>query len=299
MKFQTFSADRQVTKTAPKAEYQISLKNRQETQYEMLKKLELDKDAHKELISHCQSRDIKFFSTAFDVESVDLLSKLGQKIFKIPSGEITNRPLIKHIGKLSGDVILSTGMSDMSDIQNALLVLVDCGTPLEKITVLHCTTAYPTPIEDVNLRAMISIQQRFGVQIGYSDHTQGIEVAIAAASLGASIIEKHFTLDRNLPGPDHNASLEPQELSAMIKAIRNIEIALGDGNKRVMPSESLNRNIARKSIVAKRKILRGEILTEENMTQKRPGNGISPMQWDTLAGSYATRDFATDELIEQ
>ena len=299
VKFQTFSADRLVTHGAAKAEYQIIATNNTESQHGMLRKLELTESMHHELIAHCTSQNIGFFSTGFDVESVNLLVGLGQELFKIPSGEITNLPYLRHIGKLDKTVILSTGMSNMDEIEAAINVLEESGTHRSKITVLHCTTAYPVPISDVNLRAMQSIQNRFNVAVGYSDHTLGIEIPIAAVALGATIIEKHFTTDRSLPGPDHKASLEPTELKAMIDGIRNIEKALGDGVKRLMPSEITNLPIARKSIVAIRPINIGAIFTEHNLTAKRPGTGISPMEWNKLIGSTAKKDYLADELIDE
>jgi len=298
VKFQTFNADRQVTRTAKKAEYQTQTTDSKESQYEMLRRLELTPDMHRELIAHCATRNIGFFSTGFDIESVDLLVSLGQEYFKIPSGEITNLPYLRHIGELSKTVILSTGMATLGEIDAAIHSLEQTGTPRANITVLHCTTEYPTPMVEVNLRAMKSISEAFGVAVGYSDHTHGIEVAIAAVAMGATVIEKHFTLDRKLPGPDHQASLEPGELKAMVAAVRNIEVALGDGVKRVTPSETRNKPIARKSLIAKQAIKAGETLTTENLTAKRPGTGISPMRWDDVIGRVAIRDFAADELIE-
>ncbi|HUX91581.1 MAG TPA: N-acetylneuraminate synthase [Gallionellaceae bacterium] len=299
VKFQTFNANRLVTRTAKKADYQNKSTDSKESQHEMLRKLEVTADMHKILIEHCATRNIGFFSTGFDVESIDLLVSLGQDHFKIPSGEITNLPYLRHIGRLGKAVILSTGMATMGEIEAAIEALEQVGTLRENITVLHCTTEYPTPMAEVNLRAMQSIHAAFGVTIGYSDHTSGIEVAIAAVALGAKVIEKHFTLDRNLPGPDHKASLEPQELKAMVAAIRNIEIALGDGIKRLTPSEARNKPIARKSLVASQTIKAGEVFSEQNITTKRPGTGISPMRWDEIIGRTALRDFAADELIEQ
>jgi N,N'-diacetyllegionaminate synthase len=298
VKFQTFSADRLVTRRAKKADYQNQTTGSIETQHQMLSRLELSGEMHQVLIAHCAARGIGFFSTGFDNESVDFLVSLGQDHFKIPSGEITNLPYLHHIGKLGKAVILSTGMATLGDIEAAIAVLEQAGTPRTLITVLHCTTEYPTPMTEVNLRAMQSIQAAFGVAIGYSDHTPGIEVAIAAAALGATVIEKHFTIDRNLPGPDHKASLEPAELKAMVTAIRNIEIALGDGVKRLTPSESRNIPIVRKSLVASKTIKRGEVFSAENISSKRPGTGISPMRWDEVIGRTALRDFAIDELIE-
>lgn len=298
VKFQTFNADRLATRTAQKASYQTQTTGSKESQHEMLRRLELTAEMHKELIAHCAARSIGFFSTGFDIESVDLLLSLGQDHFKIPSGEITNLPYLRHIGRLGKAVILSTGMATLGEIEAAIDVLEQAGTPRIDITVLHCTTEYPTPMTEVNLRAMRSIHAAFGVAVGYSDHTPGIEVAIAAVAMGASVIEKHFTLDRNLPGPDHKASLEPRELNAMVSAIRNIEVALGDGIKRLTPSEARNKPIARKSLVANRAIKAGEVFSAENITAKRPGTGISPMRWDEVMGRTASRDFAADELIE-
>lgn len=298
VKFQTFSANRQVTKLAVKADYQVQATGNAESQHEMLRRLELSEAMHRELIEHCAIRNIGFFSTGFDIESVDLLVKLGQDHFKIPSGEITNLPYLRHIGQLGKTVILSTGMASLGEIEAAIDVLEQVGTPRPDITVLHCTTEYPTPMSEVNLRAMQSIHSAFKVEVGYSDHTQGIEVAIAAVAMGAAVIEKHFTLDRNLPGPDHQASLEPAELAAMVAAIRNIEIALGDGVKRLTPSEAKNKPVARKSLVASRAIKAGEVFSADNLTAKRPGTGLSPMCWDTIVGKQARRDFAEDELIE-
>jgi len=298
VKFQTFSADRLVTRTAGKADYQNRTTDSKESQHEMLRRLELTTETHNDLIAHCAARGIGFFSTGFDIESVDLLVGLGQDRFKIPSGEITNLPYLRHIGRMGKPVILSTGMAEMDEIQAAIDALEAAGTPRAIITVLHCTTEYPTPMAEVNLRAMLSIQKAFGVEVGYSDHTRGIEVAIAAVALGASVIEKHFTIDRNLPGPDHKASLEPEELKAMVASIRNIEIALGDGIKRRTPSESGNRPVARKSLVASRCIIKGEVFSVENITAKRPGTGISPMRWDAVIDRRAPRDFFQDELIE-
>lgn len=298
VKFQTFNANRQVTRSAKKADYQIQATEGEESQHKMLRRLELSTEMHKELIAHCSDRNIGFFSTAFDIESIDLLVSLGQDRIKIPSGEITNLPYLRHIGCLGKTVILSTGMATLGEIEAAIDVLEQTGTPRANITVLHCTTEYPAPMAEVNLRAMQSIHTAFGVAVGYSDHTPGIEAAIAAVALGARVIEKHFTLDRNLPGPDHKASLEPEELRAMVVAIRNIEVALGDGIKRPTPSEAMNKPIARKSLVASQTIRSGELFSADNITAKRPGTGISPMRWDEIIGSTSPRDFAADELIE-
>ena len=298
VKFQTFKAKNLVSKDAQKAQYQKeNMQDDSDSQYEMLKKLELDIDTHKELITYCKEKNIMFLSTPFDEESIEFLDKLGLEIFKIPSGEITNLPYLRKIGLLKKKVILSTGMSDLGEIEDAIDVLVKADTKKENITVLHANTEYPTPFEDVNLKAMQTIACAFGVKVGYSDHTLGIEVPIAAVAMGASVIEKHFTLDRNLPGPDHKASLEPNELKAMVEAIRNIEKALGDGIKKPSKSESKNIEIARKSIVAKRDIKKGEKFTEENLTIKRPGNGINPMRWDEILGQIARKDYKEEELI--
>jgi N,N'-diacetyllegionaminate synthase len=298
IKFQTFKAEMVIARNAPKAEYQMATTGTEESQLEMVKKLELDEEAHKTILSHCKKQGIVFLSTPFDLESIDLLNNLGLEIFKIPSGEITNLPYLRKLGALKKRLILSTGMADLGEIEDALDVLTESGTPIENITVLHCNTEYPTPFEDVNLRAMLTIGHAFGVSVGYSDHTLGIEVPIAAAALGASVIEKHFTLDRNLPGPDHRASLEPHELRGMVTAIRNIEKAMGTGIKKPSPSEISNKAIARKSILATCSIKQGETLSEQNMTVKRPGTGISPMLWDTFVGRQATRNYIEDELIE-
>lgn len=298
VKFQTFSADALVTTQASKAEYQMHGTDSDESQHEMLRRLELSRGMHDELIAHCKAQGIEFFSTGFDLESVDLLARLGLESFKIPSGEITNLPYLRRVGSYGKQVILSTGMSSLGDIEAALIALEGAGTPRDRITVLHCTTEYPAPVAEVNLRAMLTIQRAFGVAVGYSDHTPGTEVAIAAVALGATVIEKHFTLDRNLPGPDHKASLEPDELRSMIAAIRNVEQALGDGIKHASPSELKNRSVGRKSIVAAQAIEPGEIFSSENLTTKRPGTGISPMRWDELLGKRASRRYRPDELIE-
>ena len=298
VKFQTFNASRQVTRSAKKANYQSQATGSTESQYEMLSRLELTEAMHLELIAYCEMRKIGFLSTGFDIESIDLLSNLGQECFKVPSGEITNLPYLRHIGRLGKIIVLSTGMSTLGDIEAAIDVLEHAGTPRTKLTVLHCTTEYPTPMAEVNLRAMQSIHAAFGTAVGYSDHTKGIEVAIAAVAMGAIVIEKHFTLDRNLPGPDHQASLEPAELVAMVRAIRNVEVALGDGIKRLTPSEARNKSVVRKSLIATREIKAGEIFSTENITAKRPGTGISPMQWDEVLGRCARRNFLADELIE-
>lgn len=298
VKFQTSEADKGISKFAPKAEYQKKTTGENESQLEMAKKLVLNKEAHIELMNDCRKKGIIFLSTPFDLESIDLLNDLGLETIKIPSGEITDLPYLRKIGSLKKKIIMSTGMANLDEIEVALDILTSTGTPKENITVLHCNTAYPTPFEDVNLLAMLAIRDAFKVNVGYSDHTLGIEVPVAAAVLGASVIEKHFTLDRAMKGPDHKASLEPRELKAMVSAIRNIESALGDGIKKASPSESQNEAVARKSIVAAREIKKGEILTGENITAKRPGTGISPMEWDNVIGRAAKKHFKADELIE-
>jgi N,N'-diacetyllegionaminate synthase len=297
VKFQTFSADRLVTRYAQKADYQ-KRDGTTESQHAMLRRLELTREMHEALIDHCKANGIEFFSTPFDRESVEMLTELGLNRFKIASGELTNLPLLREIGGHGGRIIVSTGMGTLDEIRDALVILEQAGTPRDRITVLHCNTEYPTPMGDVNLRAMLTIRDRLGVAVGYSDHTPGIEVPIAAVALGASVIEKHFTLDRDLPGPDHRASLEPAELKAMVAAIRNIETALGDGVKRPTASESKNLPIARKSLVAARAIRAGETFNESNIALKRPGTGLSPMRWDEVVGRKAPRDFAPDEFIE-
>ncbi|MDY0328079.1 MAG: N-acetylneuraminate synthase [Arcobacteraceae bacterium] len=297
VKFQTFKAEKVISKFAKKAEYQIQTTGKQESQLDMVKKLELDVDSHRILMKYCMEKNIMFLSTPFDHDSIELLTDLGLEIFKIPSGEITNLPYLRHIGKLNKKVILSTGMSDMGEIEDALDILTQSGTKKENIIVLHANTEYPTPMEDVNLKAMVTIGKTFDIPYGYSDHTLGIEVDIAAVAMGACCIEKHFTLDKTMEGPDHKASLEPDELKAMVKAIRNLELAFGTGIKKPSNSESKNKEIARKSIVAKIDIKKGDILTEENLTIKRPGNGINPMRWDEIVGTIATKDYNEDELI--
>ena len=298
VKFQTFKAERLVCKSARKAEYQKNTTDADESQFDMIKRLELNEDAHRELICYCKNKNIIFLSTPFDLESIDLLNNLGLEIFKIPSGEITNLPYIRKIGRLKKKVILSTGMADLEEIGNAINVLIEYGTRKEDITVLHCNTEYPTPFEDVNLLAMLSIRDAFKVAVGYSDHTVGIEISIAAVALGATVIEKHFTLDENMEGPDHKASLEPHELKAMVRAIRNIEKAMGDGIKKPSTSEIKNKLIVRKSIVAAKEIKKGEVLSEETLAVKRPGNGMSPLEWDRVIGKRAKRNFTEDEMIE-
>lgn len=299
VKFQTFKAGNLVTKQAKRAAYQDRNTQDNDTQYEMLKKLELSQAVHQELIDYCAQKGVQFLSTGFDFESLEFLAGLGITIAKIPSGEITNLPYLRKVATLFPEVILSTGMANISEIKDAVKVLTDNGVSKDKITVLHCNTEYPTPMEDVNLKAMLHIHRELGVPVGYSDHTLGIEVPIAAVALGAMVIEKHFTLDKTLPGPDHKASLEPDELKAMVMAIRNIEKAVaGSGLKEVSASEVKNKPIVRKSIVAAKRIVKGEFFTVENLTVKRPGMGISPMQWDEVIGKTAKKDFEEDDLIE-
>ena len=298
VKFQTFSARRQVTTKAQKPEYQIRNTDSIESQYEMLKKLELSVEMHQTLIAHCAKRNVKFLSTGFDTESVQLLANQGQQLFKIPSGEITNLPYLRYLGRLNKEIILSTGMATMEEIGLAIDALEQSGTSRSKMVVLHCTTEYPTPREEVNLLAMRAIADHFEIAVGYSDHTRGIEVATAAAALGAVIIEKHLTLDRSLTGPDHKASTEPSEFKDMVIAIRNIQRALGDGIKRPTASEIKNRLLVRKSIVANKVIRKGEIFSQDNLAAKRPGTGICPMRWDEVIGRPSLRDYDFDELIE-
>lgn len=300
VKFQTFKSENLVSKSAKKADYQIqNTGNSADSQYEMLKKLELSHENHELLIDYCKQKNIQFFSTAFDLDSLQYLKEIGLDLVKIPSGEITNLLYLRKAAQLFNKVILSTGMCTMEDIEAAINVFLAEKISKENITILHCNTEYPTPMSDVNLKAMLSIQQEFGTDIGYSDHTLGIEVPVAAVALGASVIEKHFTLDNTMEGPDHAASLEPHQLKEMVKAIRNIEQAIsGDGIKKPSASEMKNIEIARKSIVASEQISKGEIFTEENLTIKRPGIGISPMKWDEVMGKVATKDYSTDDLIE-
>ena len=297
VKFQTFKAENLVSKNAQKADYQKETTNKQESQFDMIKKLELDVDIHKVLMQYCDEKNIMFLSTPFDHESIDMLNELGLEIFKIPSGEITNLPYLRHIGSLKKEVILSTGMADIGEIEDALDILVKAGSKKENITVLHANTMYPTPMEDVNLRAMVTIGNTFDIAYGYSDHTLGIEVDVAAVAMGASCIEKHFTLDKTMEGPDHKASLEPYELKAMVRGIRNIELALGASIKKASPSEIPNMAIARKSIVASCSIKKGERFNEDNLAIKRPGNGISPMKWDDIIGTIAQKEYVEDALI--
>lgn len=296
VKFQTFKAENLVCRNASKADYQMQTTDVNESQFDMLKKLELSSEMHEQLIVYCMSRKIMFLSTPFDVESMKYLVKCGVSIIKIPSGEITNYPLLREAGKTKKKVIISSGMSFLDEVRDAVGVLKANGG--KDITVLHCNTEYPTPYEDVNLRAMLALKEELGVAVGYSDHSQGIEVPIAAVALGAGVIEKHFTLDKNMEGPDHKASLEPNELQAMIRAIRNVESALGNGVKQPSKSEKKNIDIVRKSIVAKRDIEEGEVFAENNLTTKRPGTGISPMLWEQVIGKIAKRSYHADEMIE-
>lgn len=304
VKFQTFRADKLVTRDARQAAYQSrNMDDGQDSQYEMLKRLELSPDDHRTLISYCKAKGVSFFSTAFDLPSIDFLNTLGPDrkgfpLWKVPSGEITNFPYLRSIGHTGKPVILSTGMATLDDIQQAIDVLTRFGTSGNDITLLHCTTEYPAPKDQVNLRAMETMRRYFGMPVGYSDHTEGIEIPVAAVAMGACVIEKHFTLDRTLPGPDHRASLEPAELCEMVRQIRNVEAAMGGGTKEPAPAERPNIPIARKSIVAARPIAKGELFTDENLTAKRPGTGISPMAWESVVGQRAVRDFEADEAIE-
>lgn len=292
VKFQTFIATAGISRFAEKAQYQKENTTTSESQLEMIKKLELPFDQHRHLMEYCRKRNIQFLSTGFDFESINLLKSLNIPCMKVPSGEITNLPLLRQVNEYMHPVIMSTGMATLNEIKEALAVLKDC-----KVSLLHCTTEYPCPYEGVNLKAMQTMRDAFHLPVGYSDHTQGIEVPIAAVAMGATIIEKHFTLDRNMEGPDHKASLEPDELKAMVTAIRNIEQAFGTGKKEPVECEKKNIAIARKSIVANRAIKKGELLTDENLTVKRPGDGISPMKWDEVVGTVADRDYQEDEQI--
>jgi len=296
VKFQTFVPEKLMSRYAQKAEYQKKTTGADESQLEMIRKLMLTFEEFACLKEYCEKAGIRFLSTPFDLESIDFLEKLGCDLWKIPSGEITNYPYLVKIAETGKEIILSTGMCTMEEVAAAIEVLKMHGAG--KVTLLHCTTEYPAPIAEVNLRAMQTMKDAFGLEVGYSDHTAGIEVPIAAVAMGATVIEKHFTLDKNMEGPDHKASLEPDELSAMVKAIRNIELAMGNGEKAPSESEKKNMQIARKSIIAGRDIKKGELLTEENITTKRPGSGISPMMWESVIGTKAIRDFQEDELIE-
>ncbi|UZH55527.1 N-acetylneuraminate synthase [Salinimicrobium tongyeongense] len=298
VKFQTFKTENVVSRSAKRAKYQDLNTGNDDTQFQMIKKLELSEEDHKVLKSYCKDRKIGFLSTGFDLESLEFLNSINIPLFKIPSGEITNLPYLRKISSFKKPVVMSTGMADMQEIKNALEVLIHGGMERSKITVVHCNTEYPTPMKDVNLMAMLHIRDEFGVQIGYSDHTLGIEVPIAAVALGATVIEKHFTLDRNLPGPDHRASLEPDELKVMVQSIRNIEVAIsGSGRKEPSASEKENKAVVRKSLIATASIKKGEKFTKENLGVKRPGIGISPMKWDKIVGSRAEKDYKEDELI--
>lgn len=298
VKFQTFSADRLVTAAAGMADYQAAAMGGGETQLSMLRRLELCHADHTMIIERCHERRIGFLSTGFDIESVDFLMGLGIPLIKIPSGELTNLPYLRHVAACGLPTILSTGMAELEEVAQAISALEVAGLPRSQLTVLHCTTEYPAPFGDVNLRAMQAMRDAFGVDVGYSDHTQGIEVSVAAVALGARVIEKHFTLDCSLPGPDHRASLPPEQLHTMVQAIRHVEMALGDGNKRPSGAEVKNKAVARKSIVAARAIRAGELFSADNLAVKRPGNGLSPMRWDEVIGSLAGRDYAADELID-
>lgn len=298
VKFQTFKADKLVSKEAKKAAYQsININDGDNSQYNMLKKLELSDLMHKELYAHASKEGIQFLSTGFDEDSIDYLDQLGLPLFKIPSGEITNKPYLQHIARKGKPVIMSTGMADLTEIKEALYVLTNEGLKINQITILHCTTEYPAPIDEVNLLAMTTIANEFNVKVGYSDHTEGIEISLAAVAMGATVIEKHFTLDKNMEGPDHKSSLEPYEMKKMIDGIRNIEFAMGNGIKTPSPSEIKNKEAARKSIVAFKPIKSGELFSSENLTVKRPGTGISPMLWDKLIGKVSKKDYNADEQI--
>lgn len=298
VKFQTAVPEQLIATCAPKAEYQKETTGADESQLDMIRSLLLPLNDFAKLKAECDKRGIGFLSTPFDFTSIDTLFPLGMDYFKVPSGEITNLPYLRRIAKCGTPVIMSTGMSELNEISTAMLILREGGLKDEQITLLHCNTQYPTPYSDVNLRAMQTLRDMYGVRVGYSDHTKGIEIPIAAVAMGAKVIEKHFTLDRTLPGPDHRASLEPQELKAMVEAIRNVEVAMGSSIKTASASESPNKAVARKSIVAARDIHMGETFTEKNLTVKRPGTGISPMQWDAVIGTIAKRNFKYDELIE-
>jgi N,N'-diacetyllegionaminate synthase len=298
VKFQTFKADNLVSKKAPKASYQLKTTQKAESQWEMIHKLELNLKMHHELMKHCAKRKIQFLSTPFDLNSIDLLASLGITLFKIPSGEITNLPYLSKIGKLKKKVIVSTGMANLGEIENAITILSSNGTKLENISLLHCNTEYPTPMRDVNLSAMLTLKNAFHLEVGYSDHTLGIEVPIAAVAMGATIIEKHITLDKKMQGPDHAASLDPTELFAMIKAIRNIEMAMGDGIKKASPSEEKNKVIARKSIHLLKKLPKGHKLKAEDLIMKRPGDGISPLLSGMVVGKQLITTLDEDHKLE-
>ena len=298
VKFQSFKTDKIITEQAEKAEYQKSRSENKESQFEMLKSLELDLNQHRDLIDYCNKKEVEFLSTPFDHESIDLLSNLNIPFYKIPSGEINNLPYLRHIGKMKKPVVMSTGMCTLDEVKTAYFVLLENGINKRDLTILHCNTEYPTPMKDVNLNAMLTIRDELDVKVGYSDHTLGIEIPIAAVSIGATIIEKHFTLSRGLKGPDHAASLEPGELKLMVTAIRNIEKAMGNGIKTPSLSELKNISIARKSIVAKKSIKKGQTFSIDNLAVKRPGTGISPMRWDEIIGTISKSDFKVDDLIQ-
>lgn len=298
VKFQTFKAEKLVTKTAGKAAYQVHNTGKDDSQFAMLKSLELSEDEHKELVGYCRKAGIKFLSTGFDEESIDFLDSLNIDFFKVPSGEITNLPYLKKIAEKKKPVVISTGMANLQEVRDAMNVFLQAGFSKNAITVLHCNTEYPTPLLDVNLKAMTSMGNDLGVRIGYSDHTQGIEVSLAAVAMGATLIEKHFTLDRNLPGPDHKASLEPHELQLMVQGIRNIEQAIaGDGEKKPSPSESKNISVARKSIHLRNEMKKGEAVQQENLIMLRPGTGISPMRYAEVVGKTARHDLPAGHLL--
>ncbi len=299
IKFQTFNTDKLVSRNAKQADYQSKNIGTVTSQFEMLKKLELSYEDHFELLKCCKKYNISFFSTAFDLESIDLLIELDLPIWKIPSGEITNYPYIKKIGLQKKPVLLSTGMATLGEVEDAVNLLDKSGTHRNNIIILHCTTEYPAPMQDINLRAMVTLGEAFKVRYGYSDHSEGIEIPLAAVAMGASVIEKHFTLDRNMTGPDHIASLQPEELKKMIEGIRNIEKALGDGIKTPATGEIKNKITARKSLVASEKIKKGDFFSEKNMTAKRPGDGLSPMLWEQMLGVKANKDYQKDEQIKQ
>jgi N,N'-diacetyllegionaminate synthase len=299
VKFQTFKAENVASKFAGQADYQTKNTGKDEGQLQMLKKLELSHDDHLTLIAYCKSKNIRFLSTPFDLESIDLLKNLGIRLGKIPSGEITNLPYLKKMAASFDELVMSTGMADMKEINDAITVVTEAGFSKEKLIILHCNTEYPTPYEDVNLHAMQSIAREFGVRVGYSDHTDGIEVPVASVALNACVIEKHFTLDRNMEGPDHKASLEPQELRDMVRSIRNIERALGNGVKQATASEKKNKIIARKSIVVVKAMNVGDVITEEDITTKRPGNGISPMRIPGIIGKTLKKSIQQDELLTE
>jgi N,N'-diacetyllegionaminate synthase len=297
VKFQTFKAEAVICAHAPKAAYQEARTGSAESQLEMVRRYEFDENVHRRLFAYAARRGIEFLSTPFDLQSIDLLQRMGLSMLKIPSGEVTNLPYLRKIGALRKKIIMSTGMATVAEVKDALAVLIEAGTGKDDIVLLQCTTAYPAPAAQSNLRAMRTLETETGCRVGFSDHTQGIAVAIAAAALGAAVIEKHFTLDRTMPGPDHAASLEPAEFAEMVRAVRTAESALGDGRKVPVEAELANMSVARKSIVAARAIIRGETFSEENLTVKRPGTGVSPMRWDLIVGTVADRDYSPDEAI--